>query len=106
VERTVSTITAATSSSLQNVLDVVGAARVARAAAAEMAVARIAGLHVLGAGQERPDAAAEQRLAADRDGVERGAVERVPHRDRLVPAGGEARELERHADRLGAHWSE
>ena len=61
--------------------------------------ARIAGRHVLGARQQRADVAAEHRFAADRDRVERGAVEAVPHRDRLVPAGGDARELERHADR-------
>ena len=48
--------------------------------------------------EQGADILAEQRLAADRDRIKVSAVERVPHRDCLVPAGGVAGELERHAD--------
>ncbi len=83
----------------QHVVEVFGAFRVAGAAAAEAARARIARRRVLGAGQQRAHVLAEHGFAADRDGVERGAVEAVPQRQRLVAAGREARELQRHADR-------
>jgi hypothetical protein len=53
---------------------------------------------VLRAGQQWADAAAEHRFAADRDGVQRGAVEGVPHRHGLVPPGHQPGQLERHAD--------
>ena len=83
----------------QHVVDVLGAAGVAGTAAAEAAIARIAGRNVFGARHQRTHVAAEHGLAADRDRVERSAVEGVPHRDRLVPAGRDAGELQRHADR-------
>ena len=83
----------------EHVVEILGALGVAYAAAAEAARARIAGRRVLGAGHQRPDVLAEHRLAADRDRVERGAVEAVPQRERLVPARGEPRELQRHPDR-------
>lgn len=57
---------------------------------------------VLGAGRERPQVLAEKGLAADRYGVEIGAVKGVPDRDALVAAGSVARELQRHADGGGA----
>ncbi len=86
----------------EHVFDVLGAARIAGPAAAEAARPRIARRHVLGPRKQRSHVAAEERLAADGNRVERRAVERVPHRDRLVPPGGEARELQRHADRARA----
>ena len=89
----------------QDVLDVLGATRVAGAAAAVHAMLRIAGRRVFGARQERPDAGAKHRLAADRDRIQRRAVKRVPQRHGLVPPGRHARELERHADRFGASRS-
>ncbi len=46
----------------------------------------------------RPEIAPEQGLPADPDRVEVGAVEGIPHRQRLVPARRVARELQRHAD--------
>jgi hypothetical protein len=50
---------------------------------------------VLGARHQRADPGPELRLAADGHGVERAAVGRVPHRDRLVAACRDARQLER-----------
>ena len=86
----------------EHVIEILGAAQVARSRAPEAAAAGIARRHVLGAGHQRPHVLAEHRFAADRDRVERRAVERVPHRQRLVPARGEPRELQRHPDRQRA----
>ena len=82
----------------EDVVDVVGQALVGAAVGAEEAPRQPRRRDMLGAGEQRPDILAEQRLAADRDGVQVRAVEGIPHRDRLVPAGGVAGELERHAD--------
>ncbi len=86
----------------QAVVDIVGAAQLAVAGTAEDAVPGVAGRHMLGPGQQRADAAAKRRLAADRDRIERRAVERVPHREGLVAAGGQPGKLERDADRGAA----
>ena len=83
----------------QNVVDIFRTAQVAGLSAAESAIARIAGRDVLGSRQQRSDVPAENSLASDRDGMERSAVERVPERQRLVAAGDQPCNLERHADR-------
>ncbi len=57
---------------------------------------------MLGAWQQGSDPVAEHRLAADGDRVERSTVKRIPQRQRLVAAGGDARELQRHSDRQGS----
>ncbi len=57
---------------------------------------------MLGAGQQRPGATAKDGLAPDGDGVQRGAVEGVPHGNGLEAARRRARQLERHADGAGA----
>jgi hypothetical protein len=57
-------------------------------------------------GQERPDAASENRLASDRDRVERSAVKRIPHRNCFEAAGGGARQLDGHADGAGSAGGE
>jgi hypothetical protein len=54
---------------------------------------------MLGSRQQRPHVLAKDGLAADGDRVERCAMEAVPQRQRLVPAGGEAGELQGHPDR-------
>ena len=93
---------------LQDVLHVAGAGEVAAAAAgaAEDAAVLVRRWRMFRAGHERAHALAEDRLAADRDGVEGGAVEGIPHGNRLVPAGGDPRQLQRDADRLGAPGAE
>ena len=67
------------------------------AQAPEGAAIRIGWRHVLGASQERADPSSELRLTTDRNSVEGSAVEGIPHRDRLVAAGGDAGELDRGA---------
>ncbi len=71
----------------------------ARTSAAERARGWCAGVDVRTTGEEGADAFAENRFAADGDGVEPGAVKRPPHRNKLVPAGGDACEL--HGDAHG-----
>ena len=44
----------------------------------------------------------EHRLAAHGNRIQRCAMERIPHRKRLVPPGHVTRQLQRHADRRGA----
>ena len=83
----------------EHVVEVFRALRVAGAAATEAAGGRVARRRVLGPRHERTHVLAEDRFAADRDGVERRPVETVPQRQRLVAAGRDARELQRHADR-------
>src|SRR5205085_5298008 len=72
---------------------------VARAAAVEEAASRIARRRVFCTGQQRAGVPAEQRLATDRNRVERCSVEGIPERKRLVTTGRDPRKLERHADR-------
>ena len=83
---------------IERIVDEVGEA-VEWPVVAEEAAREVERRQVFGARNHRPEAAAEQRFAADADRVERRAVERIPERQRLVPAGGVARELQRHADR-------
>ena len=54
------------------------------------------------AGQQWSDALTKHGFTADGNRVERSAVEGVPHRDELEPAGGDPGQLEGHADRAGA----
>ena len=84
---------------LQHVVDVVRQPLMRAPVAAEEARRQRRRRHMLGARQQRAGVAAEDRLAADRDRIERGAVERIPHRYRLVPARRMPRQLQRHADR-------
>ena len=86
---------------LEHVVDVVGEA-LERLIVAEKTTREIERRQVLGAGSHGAKIAAEQGFAADADRVEIGAVERVPERQRLVPAGGVAREFQRHGNRRGA----
>src|SRR5678816_975150 len=65
-----------------------------------MAIVR--GWHVFASRQQRPNAFAEDRFAADRYGVQGSAVKRFPHRDELEFARGDSRQLERHSDRTSA----
>ena len=83
---------------VERIVDEVGEA-VERMIVAEEAACEVERRQVLGARNHRAEAAAEQSFAADADRVEIGAVERIPERQRLVSAGGVARELQRHADR-------
>ena len=83
---------------VERIVDEVGEP-VERTVVAEEAAREVERRQVFGARGHRAEAAAEQRFAADADRVEIGAVERIPERQRLVPAGGVARELQRHADR-------
>ena len=82
----------------EHVVEILGAPQIAGRAAAKAATARIAGRRMLGSGQERPDAFAKDGLPSDRDRVEGCAVKRIPQRERLVAAGGQAGELQGHAD--------
>ena len=79
---------------VQDVLHVLRALQAACAATVPGAVLGVGRRHVLRAGQQRTDVLAEDRLPADRDGVQGCAVERIPHRQRLESAGGHARELQ------------
>ena len=53
---------------------------------------------MVAARQQWAEVVAEQAFASDGDGIQRGAVKGAPHGDRLVPAGGVAREFHGHAD--------
>lgn len=90
----------------EDVLDVVGALEPAFAAAIPRAMPGIRRRHMLAARQQRAEARAEERLTPDGTGLDRGAVEGVPHRDGLVPAGRHAGELQGHADGFGAPGGE
>ncbi len=71
VQRIGSATTAATVAfEAEHVVDIVGEALEGAAVIAEEAHGLVERRHMLGAGEERPDVAAEQRLAAHRDGVE------------------------------------
>ena len=61
-------------------------------------MARVRRGNVFASGQQRADSPAKRRLATHRDGIERGAVEGIPHRDEFEPSCRDARQLERHAD--------
>lgn len=82
----------------EDVFDVVGALEGAGGATAEGALEGFGRGDVFATGEEGADALAEDGLAADGDRVEGGAVEGVPHGDELEAAGGDAGELEGHAD--------
>jgi hypothetical protein len=92
----------------EHIFDVVGALEIATAARCALPQAAILARrgHVRSAGEQRAHASTKDLFAADRDGVERRAVKRIPHRDRLVSPGGDPRELERHADRRRAAGAE
>ena len=83
---------------LQHVIHVLRALQAARAATVPGTVLGVGGWNVLRARQQRADVLPEDRLPPNRDRVQGGAVERVPHRQRLEAAGGHAGELERDAD--------
>ena len=87
---------------VEDIFHVVGAGEIAGLAAVKRAMAMVRWRHVFAAGQQRADPVAEHGFAAHRDGIERGAMERVPHRNEFEPPGGDAGQLQRHADGGGA----
>ena len=91
---------------LEDVINVIGALEAAGGAAAERALQWFGGRDVFAPGEQGADALAEDGFAADGDGVEGSAVEGVPHRHKLEPAGGDAGELEGHANGGGSTGGE
>ena len=56
--------------------------------------------------KKRSDAAAKHRFAADRNCVEGGAVEGIPHRYGLEATRGDAGQFQSHTDGYCAGWRE
>ena len=86
----------------QDIVNVVGTGEVAGGATFEGTAQRLGRRDMFATRQQRPDALAEHGFTAHRDRIQRGAVEGIPHRNKFEPAGGDARELEGHADGRGA----
>ena len=92
----------------EDVFHIPGAHEVTSAATAAFveAVVLIGRRHVFGAREERADVLAKNRFPTDGDGVQGGAVERVPHGNRLVATGSHPRQFDGHADGTGAAWTQ
>ena len=70
----------------QDILDIIGAFQRAVILASPKTSVTVRRWNVLSPGQQRADVFAKNAFSTHGDGIERGAVERIPHRDRLEPA--------------------
>ncbi len=91
---------------LQHIVDVIGQSLVRAIVVTEKPRRQCRRRNVFGARQQRSRIASEDCLATDRDRIQRCTMERIPHRQRLVPARRVTRQFQRHADRRGAAWCE
>ena len=83
-----------------DIFDIIGAGLITTAAvcAAEYTAVFVGQRRMLGSGQQRTHVPAEDGFAVDGNGVQGGAVKRIPHGDRFVAAGGQAGQFQRDAD--------